>query len=97
MPSAEELYAQEALANAWPVGHIVYEPYMPQKYGKVIDVKLYVAGSNRPLPGYTVRWKDGTENVVMCYHLKSLEELIADHEKKLAGHKKRLAKAQKEI
>jgi len=97
MPSAEELYAQEQLENAWPVGHIVYMPYAPLHYGKVIDVKLYVAGSNKPLPGYTIRWKDGTENVVMCFHLKSLEELIADHEKKLKGHKARLAKAQQEI
>lgn len=82
----------------YPNGHIVYEPYAPLNYGKIIGHEIARAGHNPHLmPLYTVRWKDGTTSKVWPFHLKSLEELIEDHEKKLAGHKARLAKAQAEL
>lgn len=72
-------------------GAIVYEPYAPAKYGKVLEV--LVDPKNPHYPYYKVRWKDGREEIVWSLHINSLEQLVADHEKKLNTHRKNLVKA----
>ncbi len=72
------------------VGEIVYESYMPQTPGKIVAI------SDPPGKGWsmaTVKFKKETKQISLI-HLKSLQALIDDHEKKLNGHKQRLKKAQ---
>jgi hypothetical protein len=79
--------------DPYPTGHIVYEPYRPLFYGKVLRTREAIISPTFTTVEYLIRWKDGTESWVRYYHLKSLEDLVADHAKKLKGHKKRLAEA----
>jgi hypothetical protein len=78
------------------VGTVVYVPFTPQQPGKVIRV---VDKGGRP-DGFDerveVRWlkKGNPTSVERSFYLRSLPELIADHEKKLDGHRKRLKQAE---
>ena len=69
---------------------IVYEPYKPRKYGKVLSVS-----HNGRYQVCLVRWKDGSESEVGNLWLESLNELVKDHERKLATHVANLEKANK--
>jgi len=73
------------------VGEIVYAPYLPQRYGKIVDHELRGAQEHEY---FLVRWKDGVEDWHWELHLKSLEQLVKDHRRKLATHERNVAKAQ---
>lgn len=80
---------------AFSQNEIVYEPYAPRKYGRV----LFVGWSPDPRfsgrPFYFVRWKDGREEWQWELHLNSLEQLVADHEKKISTHRANIEKGRK--
>ena len=76
------------------IGDLVYEPYKPMHYGKVIDTKV----ENKHGINYDyclVRWKDGTEDWNWNIHLNSLEHLVNSTRKKLGTHEENLEAAKK--
>jgi hypothetical protein len=77
---------------AFSVDEIVYKPYTPRDYGRVLAIGWSSERRFSGRPFYRVRWKDGRENWVWEVSLKSLEKLLADHERKLATHRKNIAK-----
>lgn len=79
----------------YAVGEIIYEPRNPQRYGKVLSSFHAEEKRFSGRPFYTVRWKDGTEETRWELDLKSLEVLLADHERKCNTHRKNIEKAQK--
>ena len=67
------------------VDQIVYQPYSPERLGRI---KAVLAD------GFvTVEWVTGQEQMVRARDLSYIDDLIADHEKKLSGHKARRAAA----
>ena len=70
------------------IGDVVYEPYSPQKLGRVIEVK----GSDKDpyQQEVLVHWKSGDIEWRKGTRVLRLEDLIEDHERKLDGHKTRL-------
>jgi hypothetical protein len=87
------------------VGDIVYEPFNPMKYGKVINLTYnaaLAAGSNNQLPPNAnpyatkaeIKWKDGTISSCLAAHVNNLQALIDDHKKKLQKHINSMAAAQ---
>jgi len=81
----------------WGVGEIVYSAYRPQRPGKVVEVLYRTRGTAHTHAHYLVNWGKSEVTEHWELDLSSLNDLIADHEKKLNGHKKRLEKAQKEL
>ena len=77
------------------VGMIVYKGFRPALYGKVleIDPEREIGRGYRHM-AFRIRWKDGTENWEFHHEVRSLETLIADHERKLQTHRATLLKAQ---
>ena len=73
------------------VGDLVYEHYSPKKAGKIVEVVGRIP-PNRP--GYVcpffrvkVRWaKDGAISETSSNALVGFQDLIDDHQKKLATH-----------
>jgi hypothetical protein len=98
-PQVTQVTVDELPANAqdakFYVGEIVYEPYAPRKYGKILQVGWSIDMRYSGRPFYLVRWKDGREEWVWELHLNSLEVLVADHEKKINTHRKNIEKAKK--
>lgn len=71
------------------VGDVVYEPYVPSKLYIVREVKQVTNGSGQTWPTYRCEDKDGNEDTLA--YLRSYQDLIDDHEKKLRNHKKKMA------
>lgn len=78
---------------AYSLNEIVYEPYAPRTYGRVLAIGWSVESRFSGRPFYHVRWKDGREDWVWELHLNSLEKLVADHEKKINTHRANIQKA----
>lgn len=78
------------------VGDIVYPAYSPVSVGVVLrtgvshEIKAPHGKIMKLSDSCEVRFKKGTRVVALC-ELRSLEDLIADHEKKLQSHIDRLA------
>lgn len=74
------------------VGQLVYEPFRPQRPGKIINIPetSHLAPSFRH--SATVKWIDGTVSV--AYRLQDFNALIEDHRKKLSTHLLNLEKVQ---
>lgn len=74
------------------VGDLVYEPFSPKKAGKIIEVVGRRKFPDRPdyvCPFFEVkvRWaKDGSVTVCDSGQLNGFQDLIDDHERKLATH-----------
>jgi hypothetical protein len=83
------------------VDDIVYSPFSPLNLGKVLSLVPILAKPRQEGRYYRIKWtksKGGLQETVEWEnHLKSLELLIADHEKKAKGHAVRLIKAQQEL
>lgn len=76
------------------IGDAVYEPYNPQNYGKVIDKQTRRMNDlMQNEPWYLIRWKNGSEEWRWSLDVKSLDALVAEHEKRAANHRKRMEKA----
>lgn len=79
------------------VGSYVYEPYRPQKIGKILEL---VQKEDLTLPQgkkkygniVKVQWITGEIEEINDMNLSNFETLISDHRKKLATHEKTLAK-----
>jgi hypothetical protein len=88
-----QLEADDGHDWRFAVDEIVYEPYNPTNYGKILDRQLRQSTAIGPTEFYFVRWKDGGSEDWVWYHdMKSLEALTAKHEKTAANHRKRLEK-----
>lgn len=78
-------------------GAIVYEPRRPSLYGKVSERQEerepWQSEDGPPSVFYVVKWKDGRTTREWSLQINSLENLIADHEKKLATHRATMKKA----
>jgi hypothetical protein len=80
---------------------IVYEPYTPQRVGKIIDIIFPKGKFDAYQTAVKVRWLKQTEKfpdketVVRAAHLNSFADLVEDHHRKYKNHKKTLEKAQK--
>lgn len=73
------------------IGKYVYLNYRPKMIGKVI--KEIPTVTNRTV--YEVLWSDGETSTE--WSLNYIENLIADHEKKLATHRANLEKAKAKL
>lgn len=71
------------------VGVAVYQAFVPQKPGVIIEfVGMRQYGPNlRAFPVVRVVWINGTQIDVDMGRLNDFDALIADHAKKLRGHK----------
>ncbi len=83
------------------MGKIVYEPYTPQRMGKVIEI-IHRAGEFDSYESCVkVRWLKQTEKypdretIVRAYHLNDFEGLVNDHLKKYNKHLISFNKAKK--
>lgn len=80
------------------VGDFVYQPYSPQKAGKVIKTEIkskrFPNGNSEDYLYVTVKFLDGTVKELWELHLNDFNQLIADHEKKLQTHRSKLVKLQ---
>jgi hypothetical protein len=61
----------------YPIGTIVYRPYTPQTLGKIIG---YAGTARHTGVIYRIQWKNEVTNE---QGVKSLDNLIADHQKKI--------------
>lgn len=68
------------------VGRRVYKPYAPTQAG--------IIRSEEPSGTLTVKWLDGTTEIVSKRGLNDFDSLIEDHKKKLNTHLRTLAKLQ---
>jgi len=73
------------------IGKYVYLNYRPKMIGKVIKEMV----SDRYHTTYEVLWTDGETSTE--WSLNYIENLIADHEKKLATHRTNLEKAKAKL
>lgn len=92
--SKDELPAGSKDAR-FSIDEIVYEPYAPRQYGRVLAIGWSPDPRYSGRPFYRVRWKNGREGWTWELHLKSLEQLLADHEKKISTHRTNIAKGKK--
>jgi hypothetical protein len=74
------------------IGKYVYLNYRPKMIGKVVNV-IETVDNRRKV--YEVKWIDGETSTEWC--LNYIENLIADHEKKLATHRANLEKAKAKL
>ena len=70
------------------VGEFVYRPFCTSQNGKIISVGDHI--DMWPGTAVTVKWSTGKITEENCGNLKDLEQLIADHERKINTHKKRI-------
>lgn len=66
------------------VGDVTYKSHRPKFIGKVIEV---IPQTAPPWPKYRIKWEDGSVNVQDGYVVRSLDDLIAEHEKALKTHR----------
>lgn len=80
---------------------IVYEPYTPQRVGKIIGIKSSTGKFDAYKTFVKVRWLKQTkkypdkETTVRLAHLNFYKDLIDDHHRKYLKHQKILKEAQK--
>lgn len=81
------------------VGDVVYRPYTPQRAGRVISIDGpdYESGYTNPPMLVTVRTLNGESVQEAEWGWRHLDNLIADHEKKLETHRKLRERVLKEI
>ena len=84
------------IADEVKIGTYVYLPYKPQTIGKIIKIEKFHGKST--FPDVDVQWtkpdKQGKSITrIWAIQLQNIENLIADHEKKLETHRKNLEKA----
>ena len=75
-----------------PIGTLVYGFGNPRKIG-VVRQQTVVKLPRASVPGVEVEWPDGSREVDQSRMLTPIDELIADHARKLEGHIERRARA----
>lgn len=75
-----------------PIGTLVYGFGNPRKIG-VVRSQTKVKLPRATVPGVEVEWPDGSREVDEPRMLTPIDDLIADHARKLEGHIERRARA----